>query len=77
MKTAGYISVFGGFLFAALSAGSTHHSLNDFTAAAGLHQGTNVSWKEIVSLILMLAGGILLLISREREKEKGSSLQKS
>ena len=75
MKTAGYIAVFGGFLFAALSAGSNHHPLNEFTAAAGLHQNMNVSWKEIVSLILMLAGGILLLISRVKEKE--SSFQKS
>jgi hypothetical protein len=75
MKTGGYISVFAGFLFAALAAGSNHHTLNEINAVAGLHQNMTVSWKEIVSLILLLAGGILLLISRESEED--SSLQKS
>ena len=69
MKTAGYMSVFGGFLFAALSAGGTHHSLNEITASAGLQDSMNVSWREIISLVLMLAGGILLLLSRGKEKE--------
>ena len=69
MKTAGYISVFGGFLFAALAGGAHHHILSEVTATAGLNQDMNLSWKEIVSLILMLAGGILLLIGRGKEKE--------
>lgn len=69
MKTAGYISVFGGFLFAAMAGGGHHHMLSEVTAAAGLNQDMNLSWKEIVSLILMLAGGILLLISHGKEKE--------
>jgi len=49
--------------------------LNELKASVDLNAGMHVSWKEIMSLILMLAGGILLLISREKESE--SSLQES
>lgn len=42
MQAADFISVFAGFLFAALSAGN-------FFASAGFHEEIIVNWKELVA----------------------------